>query len=103
MFRRSYDRRSVDPSSFRRDGKSEKLTFYNFPNLGYFFPKPAVDKGFDVVYRGGLSERAGTWNLLDAIRLLASRGKPVRTLLIGYSDSPEVEDTLRERIRHRVG
>ncbi len=93
---------TADPLTLRRFGgfgKSEKLTFYNFPNLE-FFPKPeAVVKDFDIVYRGGMSERAGTWNLLDAIRLLASRGKPVRLLLIGYSDSSEVQAALRARIR----
>ncbi len=93
---------TADPLSLRRfgqSGKSEKLTFYNFPNLEFFpAPEPGV-KDFDVVYRGGLSERAGTWNLLDAVRLLAVRGKPIRVLLIGYSDNREVEAALRARIR----
>jgi glycosyltransferase involved in cell wall biosynthesis len=93
---------TADALSLRRmgrAGKSEKLTFYNFPNLD-FFPEPEAGvKDFDVVYRGGLSERAGTWDLLDAVRLLASRGKPIRVLLIGYSDNREVEAALRARIQ----
>ncbi len=93
---------TADPLSLRRfgrHGQSEKLTFYNFPNLDFFpEPEPSV-KDFDVVYRGGLSERAGTWNLLDAVRLLAVRGKPLRVLLIGYTDNREVEAALRARIR----
>jgi glycosyltransferase involved in cell wall biosynthesis len=51
------------------------------------------------VYRGGLSERAGTFVLLEALRLLANRGQPARLFLIGYYDSPTAEAQLRERIR----
>ncbi|HEY0704881.1 MAG TPA: glycosyltransferase family 4 protein [Candidatus Acidoferrales bacterium] len=84
---------------FGGGGKSKKLTFYNFPNPEFFPAPESAAKDFDIVYRGGLSERAGTWQLLDAIRWLAVRGKPVRALLIGYCDSPEIEAALRERIR----
>jgi glycosyltransferase involved in cell wall biosynthesis len=82
-----------------RVGHSRKLTFYNFPNLEVFpAPKASAAKDFDVVYRGGLSERAGTWVLLEAVRLLAARGKNVRVLLIGYCDDGEVQRALRERV-----
>jgi glycosyltransferase involved in cell wall biosynthesis len=82
-----------------RVGHSRKLTFYNFPNLEVFpAPKASAAKDFDVVYRGGLSERAGTWVLLEAVRLLAVRGKKVRVLLIGYCDDGEVQRALRERV-----
>lgn len=82
-----------------RVGHSRKLTFYNFPNLELFpAPKAAAAKDFDVVYRGGLSERAGTWVLLEAVRSLAARGRNVRVLLIGYCDDGEVERALRERV-----
>jgi len=82
-----------------RVGRSRKLTFYNFPNLEVF-PPPQLSaaKDFDVVYRGGLSERAGTWVLLEAMRLLAAQGRNVRLLLIGYCDDGEVERALRERV-----
>jgi len=39
------------------------------------------------VYRGGLSERAGTFVLLSAIRELQRRGLNPRSLLFGYADS----------------
>ena len=82
-----------------RVGRSRKLTFYNFPNLDVFpTPKAAAAKDFDVVYRGGLSERAGTWVLLEAVRMLAVRGANVQVLLIGYCDDGEVERALRERV-----
>jgi glycosyltransferase involved in cell wall biosynthesis len=94
---------TADPLTMRRVarcGRSPKLTFYNFPNLE-FFPAPRLyAKEFDVVYRGGLSDRAGTELLLDAMRLLALRGKPIRLLLIGYCDDPSVEAELRQRIRN---
>ena len=84
---------------FARTGRSHKLVFYNFPNLD-FFPTPAARaKSFDVVYRGGLSERAGTSVLLDATERLAAAGRPVRLLLVGYCDSRACESELRERIR----
>jgi glycosyltransferase involved in cell wall biosynthesis len=83
---------------FARTGKSRKLVFYNFPNLD-LFPPPRLDtKHFDVVYRGGLSARAGTLVLLEAMRLLAARGKPASLLLIGYFDDAAFESELRERI-----
>jgi glycosyltransferase involved in cell wall biosynthesis len=82
-----------------RVGRSRKLTFYNFPNLEVFPPpQSGATKDFDVVYRGGLSERAGTWVLLEAMRLLAARGQNTRLLLIGYCDDGEVERSLRERV-----
>jgi glycosyltransferase involved in cell wall biosynthesis len=93
---------TADPLTLRRvghSGKSEKLTFYNFPNPE-FFPTPQSNvKEFDLVYRGGLSERAGTWLLLDAMRLLAVRGKFTRLLLIGYCDNRAVEAALRDHVR----
>jgi len=93
---------TADPFTMRplgHRGKSEKLTFYNFPNPVHFPPPAAVAKEFDLVYRGGLSERAGTWVLLDAMRMLAIRGKSIRLLLIGYCDNSVVETALRDRIR----
>lgn len=82
-----------------RTGKSRKLVFYNFPNLEFFPPPLRVAKKSDVVYRGGLSERAGTYLLLDALRLLADQGRPVRLSLIGYFDDAACRSALCERIR----
>lgn len=92
---------TADPFTLRRlarAGKSKKLVFYNFPNLD-FFPAPSnAPKPFDIVYRGGLSERAGTYVLLEAMRLLANDGRHPRVLLIGYSDSSQADKDLRQRI-----
>jgi glycosyltransferase involved in cell wall biosynthesis len=92
---------TADPLTLRRlgrSGKSRKLVFYNFPNLDFFpAPKPRA-KRFDVVYRGGLSERTGTFVLLDAMRLLAARSKPARLLLLGYFDDDAAEKQVHERI-----
>ena len=93
---------TADPFTLRRLGhhrKSRKLVFYNFPNLDVFPPIRPHTKSFDVVYRGGLSERAGTFLLLDAIHQLAARSRPLRLLLMGYFDSPAAEAALRQRIR----
>src|SRR4029077_7358501 len=93
---------TADPFTLRRlarTGKSRKLVFHNFPNLD-FFPSPLpAPKTCDIVYRGGLSERTGTFVLLDAMRLLANQGRPARLSLIGYFDNAAAEETLRTRIR----
>ncbi len=93
---------TADPFTLRRfarTGKSHKLVFHNFPNLDFFpAPRPRA-RLFDVVYRGGISERAGTFVLLDALRLLADRQRSARTLLLGYFDSAAAEARIRERIR----
>jgi glycosyltransferase involved in cell wall biosynthesis len=93
---------TADPLTLRRlakVGASKKLVLYNFPNLGLFAAPTPRAKQFDVVYRGGLSERAGTYVLLDAMRILAAHGRRVRLLLMGYFDDPIAEKRLRERIR----
>ena len=93
---------TADPLTLRRfahSGKSRKLVFFNFPNLDLFPPPRAEAKNFDVVYRGGLSERAGTLVLLEAMRLLADLRKPSSLLLIGYFDDAIFECELRKRIR----
>lgn len=96
---------TADPFTLRRVariGRSRKLVFPNFPNLDLFPPPSSCPKPFDLVYRGGLSERAGTYDLLYALRLLKSRSRELRLLLIGYVDTPSDEAALRERIR-RLG
>ncbi len=92
---------TADPITMRRmahAGHSEKLVFYNFPNLD-FFPAPQPGpKIFDMVYRGGIADRAGTAMLLQAMHLLAMRGRQLRLLLLGYFDDGAAETALRERI-----
>jgi len=93
---------TADPLTLRRlahAGKSRKLVFFNFPNLDLFPPPEATAKRFDIVYRGGLSMRAGIWVLFDAMRLLADRGRIPNLLLMGYFDEAEFERALFARIR----
>jgi glycosyltransferase involved in cell wall biosynthesis len=94
---------TADPFTLRRlshAGRSRKLVFYNFPNLDFFPPPQPCAKRFDVVYRGGLSERAGTFVLLDAMKQLAKeRSTPANLLLIGYPDNAAAGEELRARIR----
>lgn len=93
---------TADPITLRRfarSGKSTKIVFYNFPNLDFFpapRPRPAA---FDVVYRGGISERTGSMVLLDALQILASRLYPPRLLMIGYFDSLQDERAFCQRVR----
>jgi len=83
-----------------RVGKSHKMVFYNLPNLD-FFPSPmTTDKKFDLVYRGGLSERAGTFVLLSAIQELQRRNLNPRLLLFGYTDSKVDHLKLQEHIQN---
>ena len=81
-----------------KKGKSRKLVFYNFPNLRYFPELQTIEKKFDLVYRGGLSERAGTFVLLKAVRLLKERGTPVRLLMFGYADNKQTEQMVRDSV-----
>jgi glycosyltransferase involved in cell wall biosynthesis len=88
-------------------GKSKKLVLYNFPNLRHFSLTEPVEKTFDLVYRGGLSERAGTFVLLRAIRYLLDSGISARLLLFGYMDNEQwrqaLDNALDELgIRHLV-
>ena len=92
---------TADAGSLRplaRTGKSRKLVLYNFPNLQFFPESHAPEKQYDVVYRGGLSERAGTFVLLSAIRLLWNRGVAVRLLLFGYTDNAQAEQFLKDSL-----
>lgn len=93
---------TADPFTLRRlarSGRSHKLVFYNFPNLDYFPPPSPVEKPFDLVYRGGISGRTGTYVLIDALRILAAKGKSAKLLLLGYFDASAEEAALRRRIR----
>ena len=79
-------------------GKSKKLVFYNLPNLEFFAHLKPPAKRFDVVYRGGLSERTGTFVLLEALQLLRKRGILARALLFGYTDDQAVRSSILERV-----
>ncbi|HTV59528.1 MAG TPA: glycosyltransferase [Verrucomicrobiae bacterium] len=90
---------TADPGTLRhyaRAGKSRKLVFYNFPNL-HFFPESDKSrvKKFDLVYRGGLSERAGTLVLFRAIARLKELGTRASLLVFGYTDNDRTAATIR--------
>jgi glycosyltransferase involved in cell wall biosynthesis len=92
---------TADPITMRRiarAGDCQKLVFYNFPNLDFFPTPPPGPKIFDLVYRGGIADRAGTAILLDAMHLLSMNGRRMRLLLLGYFDNSAAEAALRERI-----
>lgn len=93
---------TADPGTLKyyaRTGKSRKLVFYNFPNL-CFFPERdrPVARQFDLVYRGGLSERAGTMVLFRAIARLKELGFPASLLIFGYTDNERIAETIRDVI-----
>jgi glycosyltransferase involved in cell wall biosynthesis len=87
---------------FARVGRSRKIVFLNLPNLQFFCPPVTHDKPFDFIYRGGLSERTGLGVLLEAIRILISRGRRPRLLLVGYADSPKSLARIRAAIREGI-
>ena len=92
---------TADSGSLRplaQTGKSRKLVLYNFPNLRFFPARDHAEKFYDLVYRGGLSDRAGTFVLLKALRLLVDRGLRARLLLFGYTDNAESERQLRNEL-----
>jgi glycosyltransferase involved in cell wall biosynthesis len=82
-----------------RTGKSRKRVFFNFPNLEVFPKSSPITPAYDVVYRGGLSERAGTLLLLEAIHTLAKQSKSIRLLLLGYYDNAGSESLVRGHIQ----
>jgi len=94
---------TADPFTLRRLarlGPSKKLVFYNFPSYKTFPPPPRDEtKPFDLVYSGGLSERCGSFLLLDAVQDLIAQGRTLRLLLIGYFDDERTKELVERRIR----
>ena len=93
---------TADPGSLRplaRVGPSKKLVYYNFPNLRFFPSTSSAEKKYDVVYRGGLSERAGTFVLLRAIKLLADSGLHARLLMFGYTDNQATTNSIQGTLK----
>lgn len=93
---------TADPFTLRRlahAGRCSKLVLYNFPNLDFFPPVSCPAPSFDLVYRGGITERTGIFVLLEAMNVLAAMGKSLRLLLIGYFDSSCDEHRIRDRVR----
>jgi glycosyltransferase involved in cell wall biosynthesis len=75
---------------------------YNFPALDLFGqpdgpPRPTAD----LVYLGGLSERAGIFVLLDALEILAASGIKPTVRLAGYTDGEKGLATIDAALRKR--
>jgi glycosyltransferase involved in cell wall biosynthesis len=76
---------------------------YNFPALDLFAhpdgppPRPMAD----LVYLGGLSERAGIFVLLDALEILAASGIKPTARLAGYTDGEKGLETIDAALHKR--
>jgi glycosyltransferase involved in cell wall biosynthesis len=76
-------------ADFTKTTREKTLVYYNFPALELFAPQrdvPRVAPSADLVYLGGLSERAGIFVLFDALKILAQRGVHPSVRLAGYTD-----------------
>jgi glycosyltransferase involved in cell wall biosynthesis len=79
------------------------LLHYNFPALDLFAhpdgppPRPMAD----LVYLGGLSERAGIFVLLDALEILAASDIKPTARLAGYTDGEKGLATIDAALRQR--
>lgn len=73
---------------FARGAAAKTLIYYNFPSLGVFarFKGPPVRPSTDLVYLGGLSERAGIFVLFEALQILAQQSIRPTVRLAGYTD-----------------
>ncbi|MGH9895203.1 MAG: glycosyltransferase, partial [bacterium] len=97
---------TADPgveADFRAVAGKRKIVYYNFPVLSVFEPRraePSVAKA-DLVYIGGMSERAGTFVLLDALIELAAHGIRPSVRLAGYTDGDVGWQALQKAIQDR--
>jgi glycosyltransferase involved in cell wall biosynthesis len=88
---------------FMRTAPGKILLHYNFPSLDLFAqpggtpPRPTAD----LVYLGGLSERAGIFVLLDALEILAASGIKPTVRLAGYTDGANGLATIDAALRKR--
>jgi glycosyltransferase involved in cell wall biosynthesis len=97
---------TADPGvqkSFERCAREKTMVYYNFPLLSMFTPVPPRDSRAttDLVYIGGMSERAGTFVLLDALSLLAKEGTRPSVKLAGYTDGDEGRKAVENGIENR--
>jgi glycosyltransferase involved in cell wall biosynthesis len=73
---------------FAKPAAKKTLIHYNFPALGLFAAdnRAASQPTADLVYVGGLSERAGVFVLFDALKILAEQAIRPTVRLAGYTD-----------------
>lgn len=94
---------TADPgvlNAFPHVSSNRKIVFYNLPSLDIFkeMPSERLKKSYDIVYLGGMSERAGTFVLIKAIQHLVLSGLEPRVLLIGYFDNTESKEAIKKEI-----
>jgi len=96
---------TADPDverDFQPVARNRTLAYYNFPVLDLFRPTPGEQVGkTDLVYVGGMSERAGTFILLDALTVLAGQGIRPTVRLAGYTDGQAGLLAVQKGIRSR--
>jgi len=88
---------------FQRSTNNRTLVHNNFPPLSLFETNPSTPytKKFDLVYVGGMSVRAGTFVLLDALVLLAKDGLNPSVRLAGYTDGEAGLSAIKNGIQSR--
>jgi len=94
---------------FQHVARHKAIVYYNFPTLSVFAPEtPEIPVAqADLVYIGGMSERAGIFVLLDALALLARQGRTPSVRLAGYTDGAvglaAIHQGIAQRgLRHQV-
>ena len=102
---------TADPGvqrDFQRFARITPIVYYNFPTLSLFQRESnnanhSNSKGakVDLVYIGGMSERAGTFVLLDALALLAQKGIKPTVRLAGYTDGDDGQLAIHHGIQKR--
>jgi glycosyltransferase involved in cell wall biosynthesis len=95
---------TADPSvlkDFEGTAGKKAIVHYNFPKTSMFTtPTTKLSAPVaDLVYIGGMSDRAGTFVLLDALALLVERGLKVCARLAGYTDGEVGRSAIRARIQ----
>jgi glycosyltransferase involved in cell wall biosynthesis len=89
---------------FQRWAAHRSQIYYNFPSLAVFdgaLRRPAESR-VDLVYIGGISERAGIFVLFDALKILAQEGLEPSVRLAGYTDGEKGLAMVRDVIQ-RLG
>jgi len=91
-------------ADFMRTAADKTLVYYNFPSLALFTPlaMPVAQPSADLVYLGGLSERAGIFVFFDALKILARRGVYPSVRLAGYTDGEKGLAAIDAAL-HRLG
>ena len=91
---------TADPGvikDFQKVADKKSMVYYNYPIPALFASSNA--RKADLVYVGGISDRAGTFVLLDALTILAEHGLRPTVRLAGYTDGDRGRAAIRDRIQ----